>query len=104
MNEVQFVRLIAAMLFLMVCWSVVDAVRIAARSPIEGAVRRAQTVVRLMRAVVYAALLYVLSAWCAYEAWLAPELVSYTLVTLLVTGAMTGCYIGWVYLTVRPPV
>lgn len=103
MNEIQFVRLVAVALFAMVCWSMWDALRVAVRSPLDGPVRRAQTMVRLMRAVVYAALLYVLSAWGAYQAWFAGSVVSWTLATLLVTGGATGAYLGWVYLTVRPP-
>ncbi|GAB7537617.1 hypothetical protein AB4851_07355 [Burkholderia sp. 22PA0099] len=103
MNEALLVRLIAVGLFAMVCWSMWDALRVAVRSPLEGALRRTQTVFRLMRAVVYAALLYVLSAWGAYEAWFASSVVSWTLATLLVTGGVTGCYFGWCFLTVRPP-
>ncbi|MEX3630310.1 MAG: hypothetical protein VB138_13495 [Burkholderia sp.] len=44
-----------------------------------------------------------LSAWGAYQAWFAGSVVSWTLATLLVTGGATGAYLGWVYLTVRPP-
>ncbi len=103
MNEILFVRLVAVVLFALVCWSMWDALLVGTRSPLEGALRRTQTVFRLMRAVVYAALLYVLSAWGTYEAWFAPSVVTWTLATLLVSGGVTGMYFGWVYLTVRPP-